>query len=769
MTLLREPHMFEAEVRRIGRALWPTLQYSGPIVHKGRERDGIFVTDDVVHYIEVTVSKQEAKAIADIDKLKAGIISLQKEYPQHHIKGWFITLDEPPGEQGTVIRTLPRNIEHKTFDQFRAKLINARDYLALREQFPFGSARVPGTNDHRISNTDFVPPTLFIKGDPKPKTFRDVAKLLQDGKGAIVVLGDFGTGKSMLLKHIFLELKNASLNNHDRKFPVLLNLRDHREQTDPAEALFRHAKRVGFPSPDQLVRAWNAGYVHLMLDGFDEIPPRTTAQTTKRMRDIRYGSVQLVQSFLRNMSADGSIIVAGRSNFFSSDEELNSALGTEKAKWVELGEWTEAELNQYLRRKNYSKSLPTWLPKRPLLVGYLLSRALLKDGAASVEDKAEGWCTLLRAIYARETEQMELGLEPRTLLHIAARLAGKARTKTSRLGPVNFAEAKAAFEEVVRAAPEDRAINALLRLPGLRSRDETRPIDGRDIISEDTPANSNEFVDEDFADALAGFDLVEFLATPYQSSPTYWNALQHPLYETGVGVASFLLGERNLNPSKLNAAYGKLNREYPNSIGNFDIMSALKNSGLPLTEGILISNVHVPCFLLDYDDSDVSRVQFKDCYFDTVRLMSRDVAHLPDFIECCFGGVLTWFTEKQLATKFTDCAWDNLKLEKDGAAHMGGHLPVSVRVLTKALERLYVQKGNGRREGALRGGLDGREQKCFANVLEALRRHQGATSKRQGANIVWHPVRAFAENASAIMRHPDPKTHPLVNELWNAA
>jgi len=40
--------MFEDEVRRVARMLWPSAEYSGAAIADGRERDGVFVTDDVV-------------------------------------------------------------------------------------------------------------------------------------------------------------------------------------------------------------------------------------------------------------------------------------------------------------------------------------------------------------------------------------------------------------------------------------------------------------------------------------------------------------------------------------------------------------------------------------------------------------------------------------------------------------------------------------------------------------------------------------------------
>ena len=86
-----------------------------------------------------------------------------------------------------------------------------------------------------------------------------------------MLLGDYGAGKSMTLQHLYTRLCIDYKKGQTTKFPVYLNLRDHYGQTEPSEIIERHARSVGFESPVHLVRAWRAGNVHLILDGFDEV------------------------------------------------------------------------------------------------------------------------------------------------------------------------------------------------------------------------------------------------------------------------------------------------------------------------------------------------------------------------------------------------------------------------------------------------------------------------------------------------------------------
>lgn len=54
---------FENEVRRIARAKWPAARYSGASMLDGRERDGIFETEDSINFVEATVSGKQANAV----------------------------------------------------------------------------------------------------------------------------------------------------------------------------------------------------------------------------------------------------------------------------------------------------------------------------------------------------------------------------------------------------------------------------------------------------------------------------------------------------------------------------------------------------------------------------------------------------------------------------------------------------------------------------------------------------------------------------------
>src|SRR5262249_42139102 len=159
--------------------------------------------------------------------------------------------------------------------------IDGRTYLGLRDNYAFGSVRDPETG--RATTTLNYVPLDILDSVAKLHDVHSICGELLEGKH-IVLLGDYGAGKSATMREIYLQLAARFRASKSLKFPVLLNLRDHHGQIDPVEALERHARRVGFAPPESLVRAWRAGMVTLLLDGFDEIATAGWAGKTKRLK-----------------------------------------------------------------------------------------------------------------------------------------------------------------------------------------------------------------------------------------------------------------------------------------------------------------------------------------------------------------------------------------------------------------------------------------------------------------------------------------------------
>lgn len=218
-----ENEQFENEVLRVARALWPAAEYSGAVVAQGRETDGIFVTEDCIHIIEATTSRRKDKAKTDIDKLARLITLHRKQTSVHAIRGWFITRDEPTADQRAILTRYRNDIAALSFSQFQARLIDSKEYLSLRNNYPFGSVRDPATGKHDPA-IQYVPLDL-INTKTKDIFPRDqLLPRISEGYQT-VILGDYGAGKSMTLRSIYYDLRSSYFKGTTSKFPVYLNLR----------------------------------------------------------------------------------------------------------------------------------------------------------------------------------------------------------------------------------------------------------------------------------------------------------------------------------------------------------------------------------------------------------------------------------------------------------------------------------------------------------------------------------------------------------------
>lgn len=199
-----EEQDFENETRRVARALWPEARYSGAATVSGRERDGVFETEDCIHLLEATTSRKQEKAKQDVGKLAVLAAQLQRGASLKAVRCWFVTREEPTADQRKVAEKYKAFLRVLSFSQFQSRIIDVRMYLSARENYAFGSVRDPVTGSLQPT-TDYVPLALAEVGQPKIHTPDELAELVAEGR-RVVLLGDYGAGKSMTLRYVYRKL-----------------------------------------------------------------------------------------------------------------------------------------------------------------------------------------------------------------------------------------------------------------------------------------------------------------------------------------------------------------------------------------------------------------------------------------------------------------------------------------------------------------------------------------------------------------------------------
>lgn len=753
---------FEDEVRRIARQLWPQARYQGASIRLGRERDGIFETEDVVHLVEATTSTKMEKAEKDAEKLANLRLAEMKKRSDVLVQCWFVTREEPTADQRDVFRKLCPNARVSSLDQFRKRLFDIGSYLEQRWKYPFGSVRDPAT-DSAHYDLKYVPLDVVGK-DGKLWTLADLADALTASDAAttipkyFVLTGDYGAGKSSTMREVFKTLRKRYYEGMTPQFPLLLNLRDHHGEDDPDEALRRHAKKVGDVDGAQLVRAWRAGYATVLLDGFDEIGTTGLAMSQKRLSTIRHHATALIRNFNTETPPFAGVLISGRRYYFDKVEELNSALGLGSRFYhLSLNEFSDEQVARYLSERGWNgvSALPAWLPSRPLLLGYLAARGLLDETlAVDVNSSpAAAWNQLLDLIYRRE-QGMAAGIEAESIRMIIERLASVARGQGSHLGEFSSDTISAVFSEVCGFPPEDPGMGIIQRLPGLGVKN--------------SETGTRCFMDETLAEAAAAGDVARFATSPYQPGIRcdFW---LRGLSRFSIEVADVQIADSPQVAGLIRSAIKTTTQHRETGALGSDLIRLLCMRGADYDgSGVTVTNVELPTLEFEAEYGSMAGITFHGVIIERLEIAPEyPKEKLPYFSACCVESLEGRASRSDLPIdKFAHDVsierFDSTTVNTNAILDLEFSMPV--RVLLTVLRKLFLQSGTGRREAALFRGLDGDARRCVKDVIDLLSHHLFISPAHYSTHTVWLPSRKgnVRDRAVRMLKSPATSSDPVL-------
>lgn len=753
---------FENEVRRIARAKWPSAQYAGAMMKDGRERDGVFETEESIHFIEATVSANATKARDDTKKMFRAIAEHNKTNSLKVAVGWFITKGEPTADQRKEVQEHGKGqVRAVSFSQFQQSLVDVRGYLAVRKQHGFGSVQ-DFSSGEKAPSVPFIEIGLSSKVSDESYFVEDLLQAVLEGKH-FAVTGQYGAGKSMTLREIFFRLEAKYIRGETAKFPVYVNLREHSGQRNPVEILERHARSIGFESPSSLIRAWRAGFVILLADGFDEITSLGVQGSWKKLKDLRMRSLEGVRKLHRE-SVGAGVVVSGRSHYFEDDRELSIALGLHQGVVLALDEFTEQQMKNFLSRfpgVRHDSAFPQWLPTRPLLLGYLASKGLLSElnENTNAPDAVDGWNYLLEKIYERE-ERIETNLDGKTLRTILERVATVARATEDGLGPITRSDLFAAFTEVCGYEPDDQGVLAIQRLPGLgiyRAEDESRC-----------------FVDAELADVCKGREVIRFLENPFEvAGQSGWvsvmNTCDRPISNVAIGLAARNLAQTTDARGIIRQSVAFLNSRTDLACARGDLAVILLFANINLDIDFLVSELNFAGCIIEFhqDMVEFSRMRFSHCLFENIMIETEvDAKKLPYFDNCLIDQISGRISLDDLPQEHfhSSCDIAGFDSAATGSAIRAVKMNTGEKVLLITLRKLFVQSLSGRAESALYRGLDVDERRYVPDVLRLLKRHELAIEYSRGDGIIWLPVRKALNRVKDILRAPNESSEEVVRD-----
>lgn len=764
---------FESEVRFIAEAVWnlepgscqPNHYPDDKVV---REIDGIARLRDVTHLLMVTTSTKLEKVKNDVKKLNAA--ELHEKKSTNAVSKWLITERQLDAQH--IDHARKNNVEAITLEQFKLRFFDGRSYLSKREKTPFGSARNPSDNSITISDDAYVPlPMVELSRETvrhkkkehyeereQPIKLNDIENLLNLGE-IVVLTAPFGSGKSLTTRELFKILASKYRKNQNKLVPLCLNLREHWGQQYFDEILERHARSIGFSPKEDLVTAWRAGFSLILLDGFDEVASQAIVRENdvNFMREARRVALEGIKDFLTKLPSGVGAFICGRDHYFDNENELSHALGIagKKYKIIKLGEFTEDGANEFLRRQGIDAPLPDWLPRKPLILSYLIQNNLL-TGILNI-DASQGyghaWDAFITKITERESQIERAVMDSQTLRFVMERLAFSVRAKISGTGPITGNDlANTYYIETGQSAGEG-VLAQLQRLPGLTQRDQE--------------AGSRSFVDADMLAALQGGALSRFIWGQYKPKG---DSPLSALSDKAINVAAYLLKRDGGNSATTLSIVERMLRDSSDAT-NMQLAADCFSIALALSKeedysldcrGIILESASFG--KIDLEEYNIKNLTFSSCIISEIVLGEDTLSSNIQFLNCNIGKVhgvaskaglpKSIFTDSCEIDEYDDMGTNNAVLKLD--------IEPKLKALLTILRKLYRQAGAGRKVSALSRGITCKDVAShIPSVLNALERLEFVHI----FNNVVHPVRKKTDRVDRILNAPTLSSDPLINEV----
>ena len=746
---------FEEEVRRISRILFSNSIGQGSEKIDGRERDGVFWNGNFYTIVEATLEKKKDKAESDAKKTNELVIKRRTE--GNMAQGFVVTLSEPTADQKLAVKKYERTTKIISFDELRSKLINAHEYLRNRSARPFGSIYDHVKYNYDVPRSDFVFPTIV---DYDGIVISEELFFEEYKSKKAVILADYGVGKSMLLREVFFRLYEAFSQGKNFRFPVYINLRDHSGQDDPVELLERHARHNGV-EPRSLVGAWIAGYIDLIIDGFDEFATRGWTGDHRKLREFRRSTHAVIRKLIKDTPSRSLIIVSGREAYFDSEAEMRDVIGAPLGKFIKLRvqHFDEAQIKRFLLKKGLGNDIPAWVPARPLFLNYLIGKRLISDVAAIAPfgpfPEGSAWRSLIEMVAERESEQVE-GLDKGALLSFLALLATRSRQSSSLDRSFSPNEIDQTFFEATGNAVSEDERRLLLRLPGLG-------------VSPDS-GTGRMFIDHDFLQASGAYAVEKFIENPHGINPSVddLRRVRVQLSHIGKHVVASSLSRTGINFGRIKSALDSeiKSGSFPLAYDVFSVSTYIDE----LVGTYTFHGIEIDEFDLCQDIYDGLDIILQSCIIDRLILPTvGDARPGVRFVDCMVGRVEGRSSENQLPKdQFVDCAisefGENFSVN---SSILGSSLALGVGILVVSLRKIFAQSGLSRLESALLRGLDQRAKMIAPEVIRLMLKYNFIQETGRRGKIIYVGMRDMRGVALSIIGDPMSNVHPILKECRN--
>lgn len=693
-------------------------------------------SDGSVVVVEISKERTLAKLRTDLAKfatVRPYFISLDI-FP----RCFFITQEDPTDALKAAGEA--HKVQVFSVYQFMDWMFALGQYHHLRKAQPFGSS--VNLYSGKPDEDEYVPVDYISDGGESYDTERITLELVA-GK-TIVLIGDFGSGKSRCAREVFNKLIEGDASRY--LFPVAINLRENWGLKRATELITRHFEDLGMGRqvPDVMKIAFAKSTIYL-LDGFDEIGAQTWSDDPTRLVEIRKESLAAVKDVITR--AQGGILVAGREHYFNDDAELLQCLGVDRKSFVLLRCQQEVTAEQFAKMVGSpvpGKVPPDWVPRKPLLAKIIreidpsLRDSMFESGTGQVDF----WDLLIDGFCTREARIRSI-LEPTIIRELYGKIGRLCRSTKTRLGPLSIKSINDAFESVTGRPPTDESAIVLQRLPGL----------GR-IGAESL---DRQFVDQYILDGLQAEDVLRVYSEQDQS------ALQekwaHAIGQFGAFYISTRIESTKQVPSVV--AFIKRHKLSENRIVLSDLISSLYLCDGPASNFIGWELSDGSFQSVDFGNGQVDGIHFKSCYFEQVDLTDAAPQNTT-LLSCVIGRMAGVGSQENLPDWFQNCAVEAFQDFKTLTALRKGKFSTAQTFLLASLRKLFLQPGAGRKRSSMFKGFGDIESKRISEkVLGLLKNEKFCTEHPGKAEQLYIPNRSMTARAKAILNQMTQSNDPL--------
>jgi hypothetical protein len=691
----------EREIRKLAESVWGSNAV--PEVEAGIKCDCILrYRPD--YWILIEISKQDSLQKLREDLAKFALLKPALAARSIYSECYFIT----SGDHASLIESgKASNVEVHDLATFANKFLGSSLYRSERARLPFGSAVNPDSG--KIDETSYTP-TKYVGEDGNTYNVSQLCELLAKGR-KIVLVGEFGTGKSRCLMQVFNEL----IKKENVFSPVAINLRDNWGYRRLAHIVSNHMDMLGLGDfTDSLVRSLHRGNHILLLDGIDEIGSQSWSGDAARLTEIRKLSLEGVRDIISSCASSG-IFLTGREHYFGSDAEMSECLGLSPGSYLKLtcpDEFSDEEISEYIRANTTLTGVPDWMPRKPLIC-QLLARLEPKEVERlekATHGEVEFFESVFDAICERET-RINPAIYKDVLKGILLNIAQSTRSLPSAQELISTVDINRAFFNVAGYAPIDESAILLQRLPYL----------GR----VGSGGSDRIFVDGYARDGLRGLSLASILTnTDRKIAAERW---MQPVGDFGLRVLTSRILPSDSIDKFIRLCVNHGNSQIACDYVQLRLMSegrSAKFAGLSINGGRInqlhfvakdVEGLHLDSTeidVLEIEDASFKNVSVRNCTIEVIEGVGS-VDKLPGVFDatCEYGTFKGAFTVSRIS---------ELTLSP---AH---------KTLLAIIKKLFFQPGRGRQAEALLRGAESYWDEGAADKILHYLLHQDLISKVPG-------------------------------------